>query len=73
MWSWIERQKNTAIFGLKIFNQLITQKNTWHAKLKFGHNVGAYECFMQTELGGASSRDQNFTDGSFHLRLPNAL
>ena len=27
--------------------------------LKFEHNVGAYECFMQTEFGGAWSLDQN--------------
>ena len=27
-----------------------TSKTTWRAKLKFGHDVGAYECFMQTEL-----------------------
>ena len=28
--------------------------------LKFVYHVGAYECFMQTEFGGAQLRDQNF-------------
>ena len=38
-----------------------TQKPLDVKKLKFEHNVGdAYECFMQTEFGGARSRDQNF-------------
>ena len=33
----------------------------WQVKLKSRHNVGAYKWFMQTEFGGAWSRDQNVT------------
>ena len=40
----------------------MNSKTTWRAKLKLEHNVGACEYFMQTEFGGARSRDQNFTD-----------
>ena len=29
-------------------------------KLKFGHNIGTYECFMQIEFGGAWLCDQKF-------------
>ena len=39
-----------------------SMKTTWRAKLKCVHNVGAYECCMQTEFVGARSREQNFTD-----------
>ena len=39
------------------YNSKITQC----AKLKFEHNVSAYECLMQIEFGGARLRDQNFT------------
>ena len=30
-------------------------------KLKFEHNVGAYECFRKIKVGGAQLPDQNFT------------
>ena len=50
-----------AIFGFKIYQLPYNSKTTWRAKLIFVHNVGTYQCFMQTEFGGAQSRDQNFT------------
>ena len=56
------RLKNTAIFDLKMYLFAYNSTTTWHAQLKFVQNVGAYECLMQTEFGGARSCDQNFTD-----------
>ena len=35
---------------MKIYYFASNSKTTWLAKLKFQHNVGAYECFMQTEF-----------------------
>ena len=31
---------------MKIYSFAYNSKIAWLAKLKFGHNVGAYECFM---------------------------
>ena len=49
------------MFGLKIYYLAYNLKTTWRAQLKFVHNVGDYQCFMQTEFGGTGSRDQNVT------------
>ena len=48
-----KKNGNTAIFGLKIYLFAYNSKTIWRAKLKFGFTVGAYECFTQTEFGGA--------------------
>ena len=48
-------------FGLRIYKFAYNSKTTSCAKLKFWHNVGAYEYFMKTEFGGARFCDKNFT------------
>ena len=57
------RQKTLkkAIFGLKNYWFASNSKTIWRAQLKFWHSVGAYKRFMQTQFGGARSRDQNVT------------
>ena len=60
-WDTKNTKKKTVIFGLKSYWIAYNSKTTWPAKLKSGHNVGAYECFVQTEFRGARLRDQNFT------------
>ena len=62
------RHKKKVIFGFLVIETqkkhkkiAYNSKTAWPAKLKSGHNVGAYECFVQTEFGGAQSHDQNFT------------
>ena len=56
-----KKHKKTAMFDLKMYKFAYNSKTTRCTRLKFGHNVGAYECFMKTEFGGARSSDQNFT------------
>ena len=48
-----KKHKKTVIFGLKSYYIAYHSKTTWRAKLKFGHSVGAYKCFMKTKFGGA--------------------
>ena len=45
-----KKHKKSAIFGLKSYWFACNSKTTWRAELDFGHNVGAYECFMQIEF-----------------------
>ena len=56
-----KKAKEKVIFGLKSYEIVYNSKTTWPAMQKSGHNVDAYECFVQTEFGGARSHDQTFT------------
>ena len=48
-----KKRKKTATFGLKSYYFVYNSKTIWRARLKFVHNVDVYECFIQTEFGGA--------------------
>ena len=43
--------KKNGNFCLENLLIRLNSKTTWRVKLKFGHNEGAYKCFMQTEIG----------------------
>ena len=47
-----KKHKKTAMFGFKICYLAYNSKITGRSKLKFGLNVVACWCFMQTEFGG---------------------
>ena len=49
-----KKHKQTAIFGSKSYRFAYNSKTTWRVKRKFRYHVGAYECFMQAELGAPS-------------------